>query len=161
MKLKDLQTKLNEEVKIFIGKKVNMDDFHERIEDLVSSTIKEFDKDCRYTIWKVEFKTYNNAIMIEDTRLLKLTLDLKEDKRFKYERRGVVQGLEFSIINDIFAELTSKEIIKEGIIRGKRHVLEWNKNRIEELRATADQLEKESIEIEKELQEMEKNEKEV
>lgn len=50
MKLKELQTKLNDRVKAFVGRKMEMSDFHRELKDLIEDDLKNFGG-CTYYPW--------------------------------------------------------------------------------------------------------------
>lgn len=154
MKLRELQDRLNDAVKVLVGKKVNVENFREEMDDLVCDIVKEFDVRCYRMCWGVGLDLLKVTVLSEDAELLRLNLDLKEDARYKYERRGTIQGVNFTIVNEDFTDLTCTEIVKECQIRCKRSAIEWNNNRMIELKAQIETLKKNTGKIERELDEL-------
>lgn len=148
MKLKELQEKLNSKIEHFIGKRVRVGDLHEDIRKHVEDSIKEFFTSCRYYPWEVGFDI-DIKLPREYSKLLKLNIELKEDKRYKYDRIGTIEKLQFSVVNTSHSELTAEEIVEISL---KKHMVDRIKgydSRIESLNLEIAKLQEEKLKLEK------------
>lgn len=146
MKLNELQNKLNDIIEVFIGEKVEMGDFHDELRGLINDTLNEFGN-CEYHAWSVDFGV-GSSIGYEHSKLLDLKIDLKEDKRHTWKCVGVVKGLEFTLVDSKCSELTADEIME---LKRREHTLdhiEYNKSRIEQLKAEIRKLKEKNEELE-------------
>lgn len=122
VKMKDLIEKLNNRVKPFEGNKINVGEFHSEIYEVIKD-MSEIDGLSFYA-WALKFD-YTNT-------LIKYNIDIEEDKRYKNERRGRVNKIEFtpSILCD--SEDTIGDVINKIKLKESMENLERLKGNLEE-----------------------------
>lgn len=144
MKLIELQTILNDKVKVYVGKKIDLSKFHSELTNLIKDELNNFGN-CVYYPWRVSFDISEPL----PTEILNLQLDLSEDKRHKYKTVGVVNSIEFTITDKNCSGMTSKEISK---IKSKEFVLEsieYHNKEIEKLKFMIVEHEHKILDLEK------------
>lgn len=137
MKLKELQTKLNDRVKAFVGRKMEMSDFHRELKDLIEDDLKNFGG-CTYYPWRISF-------LIEwfiSSDLMKLEMDFKEDARYTFKTVVIIQDAKFKLVDDNYAELTVEEIATIKRREQTLNTISHNKEKIAQLKAEIEALEK-------------------
>ncbi len=142
--MRELRIKLNDALRVLVGKKMSYSDIHNEVHDLVNPIFDEFGLGMRYGTWYIEHPKANRL----DDRIFKLDLVTLDDKRVTYNRIGRIQSISFKLVNPKFANLTLDRVTDE---LDKEHTIK----RIGETRENIARQRKELAQSENYLKELE------
>ena len=120
MKLFEITDTINVELSKFIGSRVDLaNTFHEDVRDCVNDVLSYLNltNTFEYRPWKMQLT--NDTVSLYCIDVCELKLELKEDKRYKYNRVGTVTNLYFKILDECTSNLTIDELIQIKMVESK------------------------------------------
>ena len=133
-------------VQDLVGKKINIGkDFHKMVND----RIKNISKLLNYNVWEVIYDNNSNR------RILGLIIRTKDDLRYKTNRVGIIEKIQFIPHEDIryldnVDDMTIKDIFENKRKRDLKDDIKYYKHYIEELKNKLKETEQLLIEMQKE-----------
>lgn len=148
MKIKEIIDSLNKEFEKFNGQKVNVGEFHGEIKETTNKVLNKLGiNSLEYCVWSIQFKN------IYFKKILNVNLESIDDKRNKWERKGKITRLYYSMLKgqENLENLTIEEYKKEI---DRQEKIDWLNN-IKESIITKEkeiqELKNQQIKLEKEL----------
>ncbi len=132
MKINEICQGITERLQHLEGSKVDMADLHDHIKKASEEFFQEKRiENIKYTTW---YTTWNFVINNNYSfKPITVDIDLTDDKRCKYKRKGKVNKITIIPKEEVFGDMTFKEYIEEIKRREKIESIERVKNRIVEL----------------------------
>lgn len=159
MKLRELEALFNESLKSLRGIKVNASyEFHKLKEDALTEVAKKFG--FNVTLWSLELELGNDVVLRSDERIFKITFDLKQDKRHKYEMVGTIENVEVELVDEMkcYADIDIENLNSfyvrdsiKGAIAEQKEIIQQKLQKLKEEELTLAKYEKEYERVEKEV----------
>jgi hypothetical protein len=142
--MRELRIKLNDALRVMVGKKMSYSDIHDEVANIVNPICDDFNLGLRYYTWYIKSHRANGR----DEDIFKLDLVTQDDKRNTFHRIGRIQSITFKLINNKFANMTLDKVRYE---LDREHTVK----RIGETRENIERQRKELAQTEKYLRELE------
>ena len=117
MTLLELESYLNSRLNKFEGCKIDVNvDFHFEIDSCVKKALTDIGLDdmLEYSPWCIKLSNpLEHGIDYVDNEILRLHLELNEDKRYKRVRRGTIESINFMVCDSESLNLTIPEYISK------------------------------------------------
>lgn len=133
-------------VQDLVGKKINIG---KELHKMVNDRIKDISKLLNYNVWEVIYNNNNNRCILD------LNVKIKDDLRYKTDRVGIIEKIQFVPHEDIryldnVDDMTIKDIFENKRKRDLKDNIKYHKYYIEKLKNKLKETEQLLIEMQKE-----------